>query len=283
MKGKRNAVITERTLSMFRNFLVENEKAPATIKKYVRELERLQSFLHGRGLCRELLLEYRSGLGQCCSALTVNNRLSAVNAYLAFAGITECRIRFLKVQRKAFLEENRELTEQEYRRLLLASQKRKNKRLDHLMLTVCSTGIRVSELRFITVEAVKKGKAEICMKGKNRTVILSKELRKKLQNYIRTEQIREGILFRTRTGRPLDRSNIWRDMKKLCETAGVDKNKVFPHSLRHLFARSYYSMEKDLAHLADILGHSSVETTRIYVAESTEAYEKILRKMKLII
>ena len=281
--GGKERRITDEMLRQFRDSLAAQEKAPATIEKYGRELERLRQFLDGGGLTKEQLLEYRNFLEKSCSARTVNNKLAAINAYLKCCGLAECGVRLLKVQRKAFLEESRELTEAEYRRLLMAAREKKNKRLYYLMLTVCSTGIRISELQFITVEAVQAGRAEICMKGKNRTVVLPEELRKKLREYAKMENIQSGVLFRTKSGRPLDRSNIWSDMKKLSAAAGVDPRKVFPHSLRHLFARSYYAIEKDLAHLADILGHSSIETTRIYVAESIRVYERIIQKMRLII
>ena len=216
-------------------------------------------------------------------AQTVDRTLSSINAFLEFCGWQDCKIKLLKVQRKAFLDETRELSEAEYKQLLAAAQAKGNERLYLVMLTICGTGIRVSELQHITVEAAQTGRAEICMKGKNRTVLLQKELRTRLLKYAKELGINEGHIFRTRSGKPLDRTNICHDMKKLCASARVDSRKVFPHNLRHLFARSFYAIEKNLAHLADILGHSRIETTRIYVAASAAAHERILNKMRLIL
>ena len=228
-------------------------------------------------------MEYRDQLLKKRKAQTVNGSISAINAFLDFDGLPECKVKLLKVQRQAFIEENRELSQIEYKRLLRSAQSKGNQRLYHLMLTLCSTGIRIGELSFITVEAVRAGRAEINLKGKNRTIILQKKLRNKLQQYIKKQNLERGYVFRTKNGRPLDRSNICHDMKKLCAEAQVDRRKVFPHNLRHLFARTYYTIEKNLAHLADILGHSRIETTRIYVAVSAREHERTLQKMKLIL
>jgi integrase len=262
---------------------VENEKARATVEKYVQEAEQLRLALCGAPVTKAGVLAYRERLQQQYRALTVNNKLSAVNAYLRFCGAEHCEVKLLKVQRRAFREEQRDLTESEYRRLLSIAKGRKNQRLYHVMLTICATGIRVSELRFITAEALRAGRTEIRLKGKCRTVLLPQELAERLRRYARAQDIQEGPLFRTRTGRPLDRSNIWHEMKTLCREAGVMPEKVFPHNLRHLFAKCFYEQEKDLAHLADLLGHSSIETTRIYVAVSARAHEQILEKMRLIV
>ncbi len=187
------------------------------------------------------------------------------------------------MQRQAFLNESRELSEAEYRQLLSTAQANGNERLYLIMLTLCGTGIRVSELPYITVEAAESGRAQIRMKGKIRTIILQKELRKRLKRYAKERGITNGHIFRTRSGRPLDRSNICHDMKKMCDETKIDSDKVFPHNLRHLFARTFYAIEKNLAHLADILGHSRIETTRIYVAVSAAAHERILNRMNLVV
>lgn len=276
-------VITSDGIAYFSSWLLERERAGATLEKYIREVRFLADFLDGREITKQLLLEYRESLREKFKAVTVNGKLSALNAFLDCIGLAQCRLRLLRVQRKAFIEESRELNEEEYRRLLEAAKADRNERLYHLMITVCSTGIRISELRFITVEAVSSGRAEISLKGKNRTVLLQKQLCSRLLEYAGKNGISGGIIFRTRTGRPLDRSNVCHDMKKLCESAGVLPDKVFPHNLRHLFARSFYAVEKNLAYLADILGHSSIETTRIYVAASASFYEKTLHRMRLII
>ena len=248
--------ITELEIQAFENSLYLNEKAKATINKYVRAVQQLSGFLNGKELNRERLLDYREALQEKNKARTVNGALSAINAFLKFEGWQECGVKFLATN---------------------------NERLHLLMMSVCCTGIRVSELVFITVEAAKKGRAEIRMKGKSRVVILPKELRSKLLKYAKKQGIADGHIFRTRSGKPLDRSNICHDMKKLCQEAQVDARKVFPHNLRHLFARTFYAIEKNLAHLADVLGHSRIETTRIYVAVSASAHEKILDEMKLVI
>ena len=246
-------------------------------------MEKLAEYLEDGEFTRHRLLEYREYLQTKNKAQTVNGALSAINAFLDFCGWQECRVKFLKVQRQAFLQEARELSKKEYERLLNAALAKNKERLYLLMLTAGSTGIRISELAYITAEALKIGRTEICMKGKNRTIILPKELRKKLLKYAGRQGIESGPIFRTKSGRPLDRSNICHDMKKLSEEAKVDASKIFPHNLRHLFARTFYAIEKNLAYLADVLGHSRIETTRIYVAASVSAHEKILDKMKLVI
>ena len=274
--------ITKQKIKEFQCFLYENEKAKTTIQKYIRVLEQFNGYLKGREMTKDLLLAYRDQLRERQKAQTVNVKLSAINAYLAFCGMEEYKIKFLRHQRKAFVEDNRELSKEEYRRLLKAAKNKRNERLYHLMLTICSTGIRIGELKYITVDAVKKKKAEITLKGKERTVLITKELQKCLFKYIREKDIESGCVFCTKSGAPLDRSNICHDMKKLCKEANVHPNKVFPHNLRHLFARTFYAVEKNLSHLADILGHSSIETTRIYVAASARVHERTLKKMQLV-
>ena len=214
---------------------------------------------------------------------TVNSILAAVNGFFRFMGWKDIAVKLLKIQKALFCDERRELTRAEYARLVSAAQKVGNERLSLVMQTICATGTRVSELRFITVEAVTTGRAEICNKGKRRTVFLPGRLRRLLRKYLQKQKKTAGAVFTTRTGRPLDRSNIWRDMKALCESADVEPGKVFPLNLRHLFARSYYSLEKDLSRMADILGHSSVNTTRIYTMESGGVHQRQLERMGLII
>lgn len=213
---------------------------------------------------------------------TVNSILAAVNGFFRFMGWKDIAVKLLKIQKALFCDERRELTRAEYARLS-AAQKVGNERLSLVMQTICATGTRVSELRFITVEAVTTGRAEICNKGKRRTVFLPGRLRRLLRKYLQKQKKTAGAVFTTRTGRPLDRSNIWRDMKALCESADVEPGKVFPLNLRHLFARTYYSLEKDLSRMADILGHSSVNTTRIYTMESGGVHQRQLERMGLII
>ncbi len=275
--------ITETSIQAFEKRLYLNEKAAATVGKYVLAVRRLAAFLNGTELTKPRFLEYRAHLQKMHTARTINGALSAINAFLDFCGWTDCKIKLLKVQHQVFLDESRELSEIEYKRLLTAAKTQGNERLHLLMLTIGGTGIRISELRYITVEAAAGGRAEICMKGKNRIIILQKELRDRLLKYAKVHGIESGHIFRTKSGRPLDRSNINHAMKKLCAAAKVNPRKVYPHSFRHLFARVFYAIEKNLSHLADVLGHSNIETTRIYVAVSTATHERILNKMKLVI
>lgn len=270
-------------LQGFKAALYNNERAKTTIDKYVRTVECLSKFLEGRNITKELLIKYRDEMLEKYTVQTVNGILSAINAYLDYCGLEDLRMRLLKVQRQSFLEESKELSKVEYKRLLNTACYQKNHRLYTIILTLGSTGIRIGELCYITAEAVRSGRAKIHLKGKNRTVILNKGLRHKLGMYMKKQGVKTGCIFRTRGGRPVDRSNICHEMKRLSREAGVDSSKVFPHNLRHLFAREFYEVEKNLAHLADVLGHSRIETTRIYVAVSARVHEKILDKMRLII
>lgn len=263
--------------------LREQERAPATIQKYLHDLTALLEYLDGAPVTKAALIGWKEALTADHAPATVNSMLAAVNGFLNFMGWRECAVKLLKIQKSLFCDEGRELTRAEYTRLIHAAQRRDNERLSLIMQTICATGIRVSELRFITAEAVQSGRAEITNKGKRRTVFLPNKLRRLLRDYLRTQKKTAGAVFTTRTGKPLDRSNIWRDMKALCESAGVEPGKVFPHNLRHLFARTYYSIEKDLSRLADILGHSSVNTTRIYTVESGSVHLRQMERMGLVI
>lgn len=230
-----------------------------------------------------MLIEWKEHLAKEYAPASVNTVLAALNGFLKFMGWDDLKVKPLKIQRSLFTDGSRELSREEYARLVRAAEKPGNRRLSLVLQTICSTGIRVSELKFITVAAVQAGRAEVSNKGKRRTVFLPKKLSKMLLAYLKEQKIREGPIFVTRRGKPLDRSNIWRDMKALCESAGVDPVKVFPHNLRHLFARTYYSVEKDLSRLADILGHSSVNTTRIYTMESGTVHLMQLERLGLLI
>lgn len=275
--------ITEVQTNRFKEYLLENEKSAATVKKYLHEIRKLSEFLAGCKLDKLLLLKYRDQLRVKNKARTVNVKISAINAYLEFIGMNECKLKYLKVQRRAFIDQGRELNEKEYKKLLEAARASRNDRLYYVMMTLCSTGMRVSELRYITVDSVKAGYVEISLKGKIRTVLIHRDLRKRLMKYAKSYGITSGFIFCARSGKPLDRSNICHEMKKLCERAGVNPRKVFPHNLRHLFARTFYSIEKNIAHLADVMGHSSVETTRIYVSASVKEHERILNRMNLLV
>ena len=275
--------LTDKAIRRYALHLRDQERAPATVQKYVQDLTALWDWLAGRPLTKAALIEWKESLSASHAPATVNSMLAAVNGFFRFMGWKGIAVKLLKIQKALFCDERRELTRAEYARLVSAAQKVGNERLSLVMQTICATGIRVSELRFITVEAVTTGRAEICNKGKRRTVFLPGRLRRLLRKYLQKQKKTAGAVFTTRTGRPLDRSNIWRDMKALCESADVEPSKVFPHNLRHLFARTYYSLEKDLSRLADILGHSSVNTTRIYTVESGGVHQRQLERMELII
>lgn len=274
--------ITEKSIKAFKDSMLESEKAKATIEKYCHAATDLMTYTQGRPITKKLLLEYRDHLLESMSTPTVNGYITAINQFLCFCKKRSLRLKIIRVQRRAFIDESRELTEKEYSRLVSAAQKKGKERLHLILQAIGGTGIRISELPFITVEAVDAGQADVALKGKHRIVLIPKRLRKKLLSYAKRKGIESGPVFVTASGRPVDRSNIAHDMKALCETAHVDPRKVFPHNLRHLFARAFYAIEKNLAHLADILGHSSVETTRIYVAASVRTFEKTVNKMKLI-
>lgn len=278
-----NHIISDKTISQFRDYLIRSEKMEATVQKYIYEVQALQGFLDGENITKEKIIEYRRFLQEKNRAATVNGKLSAVNRYLQYVQLTDCVVKLLKIQRKAFADEEKELKESEYRQLLACAAEQKKDRLYHLILTICSTGIRVSELRFITAESVERGRAEINMKGKNRIVILPKKLIQRLKEYMKKQKILSGPVFCTRSGRAMDRSNICHEMKKLGERIGIRREKVHPHSLRHLFARQFYAIHKNIAHLADVLGHSSIETTRIYVAVSASEHERTMETMNLVI
>ena len=270
-------------LQRYKEELIENEKSEATVIKYMREVNLLLDYLEGHERNKASILDYREALKKNFQAQTVNVKLAAIHSFLEFCNKPEWKVKFLKVQRRAFADEARELTEKEYRVLLDTAKRRKKNRLYFVMLTLGGTGIRISELPYITLEAVKNGKAEISMKGKNRIILIPKCLKEKLLAYASQCGIKNGSLFQSRNGKPLNRSNIWRELKRLCGEAAVNPEKVFPHNFRHLFAKCYYAIEKDIAHLADILGHSSVETTRCYIAVSYKEHEETLTRLRLII
>ena len=275
--------LTQARIKKYAAFLREQERAAATIEKYVHALTALSGFLAGRAVTKGLLLEWKETLIENYAPASVNNKLAAVNGFLSFCGMGALRLRKLKIQKELFLSEDKELTKVEYVRLVQAAERAENERLSLVIQTICATGIRVSELRFITAESVQCGRAEVSNKGKRRAVFLPDKLRKLLRAYLQKQKITAGAVFLSKNGRPLDRSNIWRDMKKLCESAGVEPSKVFPHNLRHLFARTFYALKKDLSRLADILGHSSVNTTRIYTAESGAVHARLLGRLGLVV
>ena len=280
---KKQPEITKSMMEQYLTFLREEERSEATLRKYTHDLMAFLDFVKDQALNKSLVIAWKEALTAAHAPASVNSMLAAVNGFLKFQGWVELCVRPLKIQRSLFLEEKKELTKGEYRRLVEAAERGENERLALVMQTICATGIRVSELKFITVESLQSGRAEIRNKGKWRVVFLPGKLRKVLKKYAQRQKRTAGAVFVTRTGKPLDRSNIWRDMKALCNSAGVDPEKVFPHNLRHLFARTFYSMEKDLGRLADILGHSSINTTRIYTAESGSVHAAQMERLGLVV
>ena len=274
-------IINEK-LKEFSEYLREQERSERTIEKYTRDARRLAEFVGIGELNKPLVLHFKENLRREMSPISANSVLAAVNCFLKFLGLSELCVRAFKLQRRLFSVKN-ELTAEEYKRLVKAALNAQNERLALIIQAICSTGIRISELKFITVEAVRTGRAEISCKGKFRVIFLPDKLRAVLGNYIRKQKITAGAVFVTKKGNPVDRSNIWRDMKNLCESARVSPEKVFPHNLRHLFARSFYSLEKDISRLADVLGHSSISTTRIYTMESGYNHFRQVNLLNLVV
>ncbi len=276
------SILSEK-ISDFKKYLIEQERSPNTVSKYVHDAKVLIGFVGKRTLSKELVIEYKAFLGERYAASSANSMLSAANAFLRVIGYENFQVKPFKIQRTMFVPEEKELCRSEYLRLLEAAKRQNNERLMLIVETICATGIRVSELKFITAESIAAGRAEINCKGKRRTVFLPAQLCTLLSGYLRKQKITAGAVFVTRNGKPLDRSNIWRDMKKLCGLAAVCPPKVFPHNLRHLFAKIYYSHEKDLSRLADILGHSNVNTTRIYTMESGQIHARQIEQLNLVV
>ncbi len=275
--------ITKQMIQAFEIFLVENEKARATIQKYMHDLRHFVSYLADRPLDKTVLLGYKKLLEQAYTVRSANSMLAAINAFLRFVGWHGLCVKQFKVQTEAYCSEDKELTKEEYTSLIKTAENKQNERLSLVVQTICGTGIRVSELQCITVEAVRRGEAVVSCKGKTRKIFIVKALQQKLLRYAATQGIASGILFVTKGGKALNRSNIWRQMKALCRDAGVSPQKVFPHNLRHLFARTFYNIEKDIAKLADILGHSNINTTRIYIITTGAEHQRRMETMRLIL
>lgn len=276
--------ISEKMLQMFEQTMRKDEKSDATVKKYMRDLAAFRQYVGSRQpVTKEVVIAYKQYLTERYAVTSVNSILAALNSFFKAQGWYDCVVKSLKVQRESFRRSDRELTREEYYRLITAAGEQGNTRLSLIMQTICSTGIRVSELKFITVEALYTRRAIVSLKGKTRAVLLPTELCRMLWNYAREHKIENGCIFVSRNGNPLDRSNIFHDMKALCEAAGVNRQKVFPHNLRHLFAVTYYDIEKDITHLADILGHSSIDTTRIYTLVNGDEQVRQIDRLQLVI
>lgn len=282
MENTKNRTITEHDMQEFNIWLIREEKSPATREKYLRDAGAFVAFTEGRAMTKELVMAWKESLlAKEYTARSINSMLAGINSLLCFMGMEECKVRNLKTQRQTYCPEEKELSKAEYLRLLEAA--RDQPQLQLVMETICGTGIRVSELQFFTVESVRAGKIEISNKGKTRTILIPGKLKKKLLNWAKKSGIKEGTIFVTKNGNPLDRSNIWAKMKKLCQAAGVAASKVFPHNLRKLFARMFYKIEKDIAKLADLLGHSSINTTRIYIMTTGTEHLHQMERLGLVL
>ena len=274
--------ITKDDIRGFSQHLEHDEKSQATIDKYHRDVMAFWAVVGGEPLTKEIVMAYKKHLiEQSYAVSSINSMLASVNAFLEYLDLREYKVKNIRTQRQTYCPEDKELSKSEYLRLLEASKK--NEQLNLVIQTICGTGIRVSELQYFTVEAVRSGQVIVACKNKTRTILVPGKLRKLLINYVKRKQITTGTIFITRSGAPLNRSNIWSAMKKLCEAAGVKASKVFPHNLRKLFARTFYGIEKDIAKLADILGHGSIETTRIYIMTTGMEHRRKIERLGLIV
>lgn len=281
--------LNRESIDLFEAHLLKEEKAEAAIRKYLRDIRSFFSFLDQREdrgdkdfISKETVIAYKEMLIKRFKPASVNSMLVALNCFLRFLGLGACVVRLLKIQRELFCPDERILSRREYMKLINAAKKSNKQRTMMIMETLGSTGMRVSELAFVTVDALKKGYITLRSKGKVRKILLPRKLCLKLKSYAASLGIRAGAVFITRTGKNMNRSNIWLDLKKLCRSAGVAKEKVFPHNFRHLFALTYYALEKDIAKLADVLGHSSVNTTRIYIIDTGAEHRRLLERLDMI-
>ncbi len=282
-KDMQKQTITRQNLHAFALRLREGERSAATIEKYLREAARFSVWLGKEPLTKSVVARWKEHLLQAgYSPTTVNGKLTALDQMLLCLDKGDCRVKHVKIQRRLFREDSRELTREEYLRLLGTAKRKGRERLALLMETICATGIRVSEVRFITLAAVQKGRAEIALKGKIRTILLPGKLCRKLLRYAKKNKIFTGTIFQSRNGSALSRKQIWAEMKSICREAGVSPSKVFPHNLRHLFARTFYRVSRDVAKLADVLGHSSIETTRIYLISTGAEHARTMERLQLI-
>lgn len=266
----------------YMRYLAYEEKSPSTIKQYRRDILSFFDCLGNEPVTKERVIQYKNKLSEKYRPASVNAKIAALNSFFSYIELPQLRVKQLKIQRNAFSSQKKELRKAEYMRLVETAKHKGDEKLALMLQTICGTGIRVSELQFITAEAVNIGQAAICLKGKNRSVVISGKLRKFLREYMRKNRIAAGPVFVTRNGRPVDRSYVWKMMKSLCESTGVQKEKVFPHNLRHLFATCFYSIDKDMARLADILGHSNINTTRIYIASFGYEHRKRIDSLGLV-
>ena len=277
-----NFVITEAHISAYADYLRDEERAAATIVKYLHDVKVFECFLKGTSVTKQSALDWRAKFAETHAPATVNGALAALNGFFDFFELG-IKVKPLKIQQRIYSAENKELTEKEYRKLLKTALEQGNVRLYYVLQTICATGIRVGELKFISVEGVRKGYVTVQNKGKIRTIFIPRDLQKVLLRYIKEQGVASGCVFVTRSGNPLNRSNIWSEMKKLCAAAGVNESKVFPHNLRKLFAKMFYAKDHDLSKLADSLGHSDVKTTRIYIMGTGNEHRQIINSLGLVV
>jgi site-specific recombinase XerD len=277
-------IITEKLLEKYRVSLYEDEKSRATIEKYLRDVRKLAAYADGREITKSLMISFKEKLYHVdhYKISSVNSFLETVNRFLEYAGWYGERVKPYRVQPESFCPEERHLSRDEYKRLLAEARRQKKKRLFLMLETMASTGMRVSELKCVDAAGVRAGMVEVQNKGKIRKVLLTRKMQRQLLAYIREEKLGEGMVFRTRRGNAVDRSSVWKEMKKLCEGAGIEESKVFPHNLRKLFASCLYRVQGDIARVADFLGHSSMETTRRYLRKTSKEYGKVLERMNLV-
>ena len=275
--------LSTKEIGEFRDYLKKEERSKNTLEKYIRDVTAFSAFCTGF-ITKDSVIAYKQSLIEAGYAVrSINSMLASLNSLFSFLGWQELHVKSMKIQQQIFRPDEKELTRMEYERLCRTAERKADKRLSLILQTICGTGIRVSELEYITVEAVRKGEAIVSLKGKTRSILIVSELQKKLLEYISQKKITAGAVFVTRSGRPLNRTNIWREMKNLCTEAGVNPEKVFPHNLRHLFAQVFYGIDKDIAKLADILGHSSIETTRVYILSTSTEHLRRMEHMRLVI
>lgn len=274
--------VTPTQLRTFAEFLLKEEKSTATAEKYLRDARVFVLYADGKPISKELTVAWKKSLENAgYKPRSINSMLAGLNCFLDFIGAGACKVKTIRVQKQTYLTEEKELSKDDYRRLLAAAKNKEQ--LNLVIRTICATGIRVSELKYFTAAAIRRGEVTVKCKSKTRTILVPGDLRKLLLCYAGKHGITDGVIFVTRNGKPLDRSYIWAQMKRLCQAAGVNPSKVFPHNLRKLFARTFYSLEKDIAKLADVLGHSSIETTRIYIMTTGSEHRRQIERMGLVL
>lgn len=283
MRLKRS--ITENEIKEYEKYLYEEEKSPATISKYISDIHKLMEYVEDKEITKKVMIEYKQYLlkSEKYKESSINSFLAAANNFLQFMGWKDTVVKQYKIQKEVFCSENKVLTKEEYIKLVKTAEKRGKRQLSMILQTIAATGIRISELQYVTKRAVQKECLEIRNKGKSRKIPIPIKLKVALERYMKDQEIQEGMVFVTSGGKPVDRSNIWRDMKKISVQTGIEEEKVFPHNLRHLFAQGFYELEKDIAKLADILGHSRIETTRIYIMTTGMEHRRQLEQMDMVL